>query len=249
MRTAFETEFGETSSSSRGLRLAMMIAALALTVTGVASAQRATQVVRFKIVPNTSGTITNGTTTSGAGKRTSATPGASEDQFGPGVANPVSSATPPTTATTSSGTAASPSRAVPAAASAADAAAATDTRAADLAKIVSAAGLPKLTPVVVTPVWSATLTVRNTDENKKVAVSLESPMPEGVGLTLEMKAGSGSQSAGVVGLQTEGVDAVSAIPSGASTALPLSFAIAESAYAAPSPPVSRKVNFTLITGA
>lgn len=226
-------ESGKTASS-RGQRLAMVIAALALelTVTGVASAQRATQVVRFKIVSATSGTITNGTTTSGAGDRTSATSGGSAGQFGSGVANPVSPAIPATTATTGSVTAAS-----------------TETRAAELAKVVSAAGLPKLTPVVFTPVWSATLTVRNTEENKKVAVSLDSPMPEGVGLTLDMKAGSGSQSAGVVGLQTEGVDAVSAIRSGESTALPLSFGFAESADAAPSTPVSRKVNFTLITGA
>lgn len=95
------------------------------------------------------------------------------------------------------------------------------------------------------PVWQASIAVSNSEDNMKVAVSLDSPMPEGVDLTLEMGASHGAETSGMVVLGTGGTDAMTSMPKGSSPSIPVGFGIAgASSNAGP-----RKVNFTLIAGA
>lgn len=102
-------------------------------------------------------------------------------------------------------------------------------------------------PTTTTPVWQASYQISNNEENKKLAISIDSPMPEGMQLTADIGAPTGAKAAGKVNLETAANDVVTAIGTGESGVVPIAFSLrtpegsAEDAGA-------RKVTFTFISG-
>lgn len=111
----------------------------------------------------------------------------------------------------------------------------------------TAARVASAGPTTTTPVWQASYQISNNEENKKLAISIDSPMPEGMQLTADIGAPAGARAAGRVNLKTAANDAVTAIGTGESGVVPISFSLrtpegsAEDAGA-------RMVTFTFISG-
>lgn len=102
-------------------------------------------------------------------------------------------------------------------------------------------------PMTTTPVWQASYQISNNEENKKLSVSIDSPMPKGTELTAEIGAPQGADATGPVGLETGAKDVVTAIGIGESGALPIQFSMSAPAGSAENAG-NRKVTFTFISG-
>ncbi len=180
-------------------------------------AQRATQVVRYSITGVTQGKIDNEPREPGRSGRAAAS-GTSNSGFG-SAAIPTKQTSPSTAVTTSGAPAVGQTS----------------------PRVASAA------PTTTTRVWQASYQVSNNEENKKLAISIDSPMPEGMQLTADIGAPTGATAAGRVNLETAANDVVTAIGTGESGVVPMAFSLrtpegsAEDAGA-------RKVTFTFISG-
>lgn len=210
------------------VRLPLIAIAAALAAFSIApataKAQRATQIVRFSVTGSTEASISSASSGSSLG-----------GGGGGGGWQQASSYSPPTSGAFSSKTSADASPAPKLA----------------QGRVVQrtgrdSTGRASSASVTSVPVWQAEFTITNSEPNKKVAVSLDSPMPEGADLTLELGASHGAVTAGMVVLGTTGSDALTSMPAGKAAVIPLGIGIA----AAPGTSAgSKRVNFTLVTGA
>lgn len=102
-------------------------------------------------------------------------------------------------------------------------------------------------PVTTTPVWEATYQVSNNEANKKLAISIDSPMPDGMELTADIGAPQGADASGPVDLETGAKDVVTAIGTGESAALPIQFSLTAN-QGSTEDAGTRTVTFTFISG-
>lgn len=99
----------------------------------------------------------------------------------------------------------------------------------------------------VVPVWQASYGITNNESNKKLSVSIDAPMPDGMELNANISAPPGADARGPVDIGTASRDVVTGIGTGNTGSLAADFSVASTATA-PSQ-VNRKVTFTLISGA
>lgn len=109
------------------------------------------------------------------------------------------------------------------------------------------AGVASAGPITTTPVWQASYQISNNEENKKLAISIDSPMPEGMQLTADIGAPPGADAAGMVNLKTAANDVVTAIGTGVSGAVPIAFSL-RTPEGSTEDAGDRKVTFTFISG-
>lgn len=102
-------------------------------------------------------------------------------------------------------------------------------------------------PTTTTSVWQASYQISNNEENKKLAISIDVPMPDGMALTADIGAPQGADATGPVDLETGAHDVVTAIGTGASGVLPIEFSVT-SPQGSSENAGSRKVTFTFISG-
>ncbi|MCO6441400.1 MAG: hypothetical protein J5I81_10005 [Nitrococcus mobilis] len=95
---------------------------------------------------------------------------------------------------------------------------------------------------------STTYAVTTNETNKKITTAIDTAMPSGVTLTVDMTAPTGATSAGAVTLDTVEVDAVTGISSIDEQALGITYQLSATADAGVVAQTSRTVTFTVTDG-
>lgn len=96
--------------------------------------------------------------------------------------------------------------------------------------------------------WQASYEISNNEANKKLSISIDAPMPDGMELTADIGAPSGAEATGPVDMATSSLDVVTGIGAGATGALPIEFSLTATEGKSREAG-SRKVSFTFISGA
>ena len=120
---------------------------------------------------------------------------------------------------------------------------------------IAVAGSPSLTintatagsaPTAATA--SATWAVTTNQSNAKITASLDSDMPAGLSLTVDLTAPTGASSAGATALSSASVDLVTGISKKAEAALPVGYSLSATTAAGVVSSTSRTVTFTITGG-
>ena len=120
---------------------------------------------------------------------------------------------------------------------------------------IAVAGSPSLTintatagsaPTAATA--SATWAVTTNQSNAKITASLDSDMPAGLSLTVDLGAPGGASSAGATALSSASVDLVTGISKKAEAALPVGYSLSATTAAGVVSSTSRTVTFTITGG-
>jgi hypothetical protein len=90
--------------------------------------------------------------------------------------------------------------------------------------------------------------ITTNEANKKIAASLDEPLPPGVRLEISLVAPQGAASAGDVSLSTDASDLVTGISALAASALPITYRLSADATVHMAVPATRTVTFTIVSG-
>ena len=93
-----------------------------------------------------------------------------------------------------------------------------------------------------------TYAITTNESNKKIAASVDQPLPPGVRLEVALAAPQGATSAGDVELRTAATDVVTGISTIAATALPISYRLSADETVHMPTPETRTVTFTILSG-
>jgi hypothetical protein len=115
------------------------------------------------------------------------------------------------------------------------------------AAMVPAARPPSTVPTTTTAVWQASYQISNNEDNKKLSISIDSPMPDGMELTANIGAPKEADASGPVDLETAAQDVVTGLGKGESGAMPIELSLTTPEGSTENAG-NRKVTFTFISG-